>query len=157
VDNTWHISTAAGATKCRTLPHATRHQLEWASRDFRTGFGHANDDGLSPAAVAAFQGFAHDLGVTDALEGIVRAAVSQLDDVIHNVFDIIRVDEVRHTKLASHGFTLRVDIHANDFVGTHHFGALNHVQADTAQAEHHHISARFHVSGVEHRTQTGGH
>ncbi len=76
--------------------------------------------------------------------------------MIDHVLDVVRVHKVSHAELACHFLTARVNVDTNDFVGTHHFGALNHVQADTAQTEHHHVGARFHFSGKQHGTHTSG-
>jgi hypothetical protein len=38
-----------------------------------------------------------------------------------------------------------------------HLRALNHVQANAAQAEHHHVGTRPHLRGEQHRTHAGGH
>src|SRR5690606_38111297 len=124
--------------------------------DLGPGLGHADDHGLAPALVAALQRLAHDLRIADALEGIVGAAVRQLDDVVDHVLDFLRVDEVRHAELAGHGFALGVQVHADDLVGAHHLGALDHVQADAAQAEHHHIDAGLDLGGEHHRAHAGG-
>jgi hypothetical protein len=42
---------------------------------------------------------------------------------------------------------------ADKIIGAHHLGALDHVQADAAQPEHHHIGARFDLGGEQHRAQ----
>src|SRR3546814_12317449 len=80
--------------------------LEGAGGDFGAGLGHADDDGLAPAAMAAFQRLTHDLGITYALEGIIGAAISQLDNMIDDVFNLVGINEVRHAELARHGFAL---------------------------------------------------
>src|SRR5690606_35073861 len=117
-------------------PFAAGDQLERAGADFRPGLGHADDDGLAPALVTALQRLAHDLGVADALEGIVRAAVGQLDDVVNDVFDLVGIDEVGHAELARQRLARRVNVHPDDLVGADHARALDDVQADTAQPEH---------------------
>src|SRR5690606_11267242 len=118
---------------------ATGHQLERACGNFSTGLGHTDNDGLAQAAVAAFQRLTHNLGVANALEGIVNAAIGQLNDVIHHVFDLVRVHEMGHAEFTGHGFACRVQINANDFIGAHHFGPLDHVQANATQPEHHDV------------------
>src|SRR5690606_27608294 len=157
VDNLGHVGAAPGATEGRALPFTARDQLEGARADFGAGLGHADDHGLAPPFVTAFQGLAHDFGIADALERVIGAAVGQLDDVVDDVLDFLGVDEVRHAELARHGFALRVHIHADDLVGANHLGALDHVQADAAQAEYHHVGARLDFGRVHHRAHAGGH
>src|SRR3546814_1773829 len=142
VDDLGNIGTAACAAECRAFPFASGNQLEGAGGDFGAGLGHADDDGLAPAAMAAFQRLTHDLGITYALEGIIGAAISQLDNMIDDVFNLVGINEVRHAELASHGFELGVQVDPDDFVGAHHLGALNDVQACAAHAKHNHIGAR---------------
>ena len=63
--------------------------------------GHADDDGLAPALVAALQRRAHHLDVADALEGEVDAAVGHLDDHLLDGFvERVRVDAVGGAQLA---------------------------------------------------------
>ena len=50
----------------------------------------------------------------------------------------------------------RVDVNAHDHVGADHAGALDDVETDAAQAEHHHVRPRLHLRGVDHRADTGG-
>ena len=57
----------------------------------------------------------------------------------------LRVDEVGHAELARHRLARRVEVDADDLVGAHHLRALDHVQADAAQAEHDHVGARLHL------------
>ncbi|MEH2471598.1 hypothetical protein V1284_003042 [Nitrobacteraceae bacterium AZCC 2299] len=49
-----------------------------------------------------------------------------------------------------------VEIDADDLVGANHAGALDHVEADAAEPEHHDIGARRHLGGVDHRADPGG-
>ena len=49
-----------------------------------------------------------------------------------------------------------IDVHAHDHVGARHARALNDVQSDAAQPEHHHIGARLDLGGVDHRADAGG-
>ncbi len=54
-------------------------------------------------------------------------------------------------------FARGVQVDADDLVGAHHLGALDHVQADAAQAEHDHVGAGLHLRGEQHRTDAGRH
>src|SRR3546814_5482012 len=157
VDDLGNIGTAACAAECRAFPFASGNQLEGAGGDFGAGLGHAADDGLAPAAMAAFQRLTHDLGITYALERIIGAAISQLDNMIVDVFNLVGINEVRHAELARHGFALGVQVDPDDFVGAHHLGALNDVQAYAAQAKHHHIGAGLDLGGEQHTAQTSSH
>src|SRR5690606_2483425 len=75
VDDARYIGAATRATKCRSLPDSAGDQLEWPRGDLGAGFGHTDNDRLAPAAVAAFQCLAHDLGIADTFERIVSAAI----------------------------------------------------------------------------------
>ncbi len=152
-----HVGAAARAAEGRALPLPARDELERAGADLGAGLGHADDDALAPALVRAFQSLAHHLGVADALERIVRTAVGQLHDGIHHVLHLVRVDEVRHPELARHLLAGGVDVHADDLVRAHHLRALDHVQADAAQTEHHHVRAGLHLGREQHRADAGGH
>ncbi len=51
----------------------------------------------------------------------------------------------------------RIDVDADDLVGADHLRALNDVQADTAEAEHHDIGARLDLGGLDDSADAGGH
>src|SRR5690606_24797282 len=63
VDNFWYVGTTACTTESRAFPFASGHQLERTGTDFLTGCSNADDEGLTPALVAAFQRLAHGGGV----------------------------------------------------------------------------------------------
>src|SRR5690606_37495640 len=113
-------------------------------------------DGLAPAAMATFERLAHDFGVADAFEGVVRATIGELDNMGHDMLDLVGIDEVGHPELARHGFALGVQIHPNDLVCAHHLGALYDVQPDPAQPEHHHVGARLDLGGQQDRANACG-
>ena len=50
----------------------------------------------------------------------------------------------------------RIEVDADDLVGADHARALDHVEADAAEAEHHDIGARPDFGGVDHRADAGG-
>jgi hypothetical protein len=60
----------------KAVPFQTRPVTSWNGRvaDLLAGAGHADDDRLAPAAMAALQRLAHDRDVADALEAVVGAA-----------------------------------------------------------------------------------
>src|SRR6187402_1424618 len=55
VDDARHVGAAAGAPEGRAQPLPPGDELEGPRADFRARWGHANDDGLAPAAMGAFQ------------------------------------------------------------------------------------------------------
>ena len=79
VDDFRNIGPAPGAAKGGAAPAASGNKLERAGRDFLSGAGDADDDGLPPSLVRAFQRLAHHIRVADAFKGIIRAATGQLD------------------------------------------------------------------------------
>ena len=60
-------------------------------------------------------------------------------------------------KRSRHRLAGRIEIDADDLVGADHARALDHVEADAAQAEHDDIGARLDLGGVDHRADAGGH
>src|SRR5262249_43301156 len=74
IDNFGHVGAAAGASECGAFPDATGDQLERSGGDFRARRRDANDDGLTPSAMACLQGLPHDGNIAGALERIVGAA-----------------------------------------------------------------------------------
>ena len=82
------------------------------------------------------------------------ASTIGLHDLV--VAHFLRVDEMRHAELLGHGALGGIDVDADDLVGAHHLRALDHVQADAAQAEHDDVGARLDLGGVDHRADAGG-
>src|SRR3546814_3318566 len=81
--------------------------------------------------VSTFKGLPHRLHVADALEGVVGAAAGQLDQMRHQVaLDVLWVHEVGHAELGRKLLAGRVQVDADDHVGSDHAGALHHVEAD---------------------------
>src|SRR5690606_36673245 len=93
VDHGGHVGKAAGTTEGGTAPAAPDYQLEGAGGNLLACAGHADDEGLTPAFMGAFQCLAHHLDVADALEAVVEAS-GHLDDVCNHVLDVFRIDEV---------------------------------------------------------------
>src|SRR5690606_37163268 len=104
-------------------------------------------------SIAALQGLAHDLGIAYALERVVGAAISQLNDAVDDIFNVVGIDVVRHAELACHGFALGIQVYTYDVVGPNHFGALNHVKPYASQPKHHHIGACLDFGGEHHGSQ----
>jgi len=79
---------------------------------------------------------------------VVGAAIGQSNDVIDHVLDFGGVDEVRHAELLRPLYALRIDVDPDDLVRAHHLRALDHIQTDAAQTEHHHVRTHFHLRRV---------
>src|SRR5262249_1909534 len=124
----------------------------------RAGPRHTDDHRLAPAAMAAFERLAHQLGVAHAFEAVIGAAIGQLDDVGDQVLavELVRIDEVGEAELAPQCLARRIEIDADDHVGANHARALHDVEPDAAQPEHHHIGARLDLGGIDHRADASG-
>src|ERR1700749_282511 len=140
VDDFRHVGAAARTAERRALPDPPGDQLERPRRDFLAGFGNADHDRDAPTAMTGFQGLTHHGGVAGAVEGEVRTAIGQPDQMLHDVaVDFLGVDEVGHAEFAAPFVLGIVDVDADDLVGADHLRALDHVQADAAKAEHHDV------------------
>src|SRR5207237_7313810 len=89
VDERVHTGAALGAPERRAAPVAAGDQLERARRDLFPGFGDADDDAGSPAAVAAFQSGAHHFRVAGRVERIIGAAVGDLQHLLDDLCSIL--------------------------------------------------------------------
>src|SRR6202035_2692820 len=79
------------------------------------------------------------------------------DQMLHDIaLYLLRIDEMRHAEAAAPFFLGIVDIDPDDLVGADHPRALDHVEADAAETEHHHIGARRHLGGIDHRADARG-
>src|SRR5882757_469139 len=158
IDDLWYIGAAARAAECGPLPHAPRDQLEWTGRNLLAGARDADNHRDSPAAVAALQRLAHQIHIADAFETIIGAAVSECDQVGHEIAaDFLRIDEVRHAEFLGKRLAARIQIDADDFVGADHACALNDIEADAAETEYDHIRAGLHLGRVDHRANSRRH
>ncbi len=111
----------------------------------------------APAAVAGLQRLAHHVGVAGAVEGVVRAAVGQRDEMRDDVaLDRLRVDEVGHAEAAAPLLAVGVDVDADDHARPRQPRALEHVEPDAAQPEHDHVVAGLDLGGVDHRADARG-
>src|ERR1700761_8563484 len=81
VDDLGHVRTALGAAERGAAPVAPGDQLERPGADLLARFRHADDDRGAPAAMAGFQSLPHHRRVAGAVEGVVRSAVGQRDEV----------------------------------------------------------------------------
>ena len=107
--------------------------------------------GYAPAAMTGFQRLTHHGGVAGAVERVIRTAFGQRHQMRHDVaLDPCGVDEMGHAEATAPLLLAIVHIDADDLVGAYHFRGLDDVQADAAEAEHHHIGARLHLGGIDH-------
>src|SRR3984957_19891942 len=153
-----HLGAAAHAAEGRSLPHASGYQLKRAGLNGLAGARDADDDRHAPAAMAALERLAHDVDVAEALETVIRAAVRERDEVRDQVaFDLFGIDEVGHAEFFGELLAPRIDVDADDLVGADEMRALDHIETDAAQSEHHHIGARLDLCGFHHGADAGGH
>src|SRR5262249_4158219 len=158
VDDFGNVGASARAAERGAAPHAPGDELERPRADFRARGRHADDDALAPALVAALERRAHGVDVADALEGIIGAAAREVHQIIDEIgTDLLRVDEVGHAETLAPGLSLRIEVDAHDHVGAHETQALEHVETDTAEAEHDAVRARLDLGGVDHGADAGGH
>ena len=89
---------------------------------------------------------------------VVGAALGQVDQMRHQVaLDLLRIDEMGHAELLApspRGAGLRSTPTIMSAPAMPR--ALDHVQADAAQAEHDDIGAGLDLGGVDHRADAGG-
>jgi hypothetical protein len=134
--------------------HAAGDELERPGRNLLAGAGDADDDALAPAAVAAFERGAHEIDIADAFEGVVgasdlvRAALGQVHQIGNDIAaDLLRIDEMRHAEAFAPRLLLRVGVDADDHVGAGEPAALDDVEADAAEPEHHALGAGLALGG----------
>src|SRR5690606_30039951 len=131
-----HVGPALGAAECGAAPDAAGDELERPRADFRSRRGHADDDALAPALVAALQRLTHHIDIADAFEAVVGPALRQADQIGYQVaLHLLRVDEMRHAELLGHGAAAGIEVDADDHVGAGDAQTLNDVEADAAQPE----------------------
>ncbi|MOA00527.1 hypothetical protein D3C78_1198970 [compost metagenome] len=107
--------------------------------------------------MAALQRRAHHVHVADALEREVHAAIGQFDDdVLDGLVVVLGVDAVGGAHGAGQHELVRVGVHGDDAAGLGLHRALDHRQADAAQAEHGDGIAFLDLGGVVHGAQAGG-
>src|SRR5256886_16397828 len=147
---------AAGAAERRTFPHPPGDQLERSGLDLLPRSGDADDDRHTPATVAALERLAHEIDVTDALEAVIGTAVGEAHQVLYQVpAELLGVHEVGHAEALGERFAARVDIHADDLARADQARALDDVQPNAPQAEHHYVRARLDLGRVDDRADAG--
>src|SRR6185369_13335855 len=125
--------------------------------DFLAGGGHPDDDALAPSTVAALERLAHDLGVADELETVVRAAARQLDQVRHQItLDVFGIDEVRQPEFSGEFLAGRIGVDADDHVGARKLCPLHHIEANPSEAKHHDVCTGLDFGRKNDRAYAGG-
>ena len=69
---------------------------------------------------------------------------------------VLRIHEIGHAELAAPALAVRVDVHAHDLISAHQLQALDHVEADTAEAKDDAARTGFHLCGLHHRAHARG-
>src|ERR1700732_4755431 len=152
------VGPASRAAERGALPDPAGNQLERPRSNLLAGFRHANHDRYAPAAVAGLERLAHHGRVAGAVEGVVRAAVGQGDQMLDDIaIDLLGVDEMRHAEAATPFFLAVVEVDADDLVGAEHPGALDDIEPDAAKPKHDHVGARRDLGGVHHGAYAGRH
>ena len=129
----------------KAVPFQTRPVTSWNGRVAISApaGGHADNDGLTPAAVAGLQRLAHHRDVAGAVEGVVGAAdlvgaplchVDEMRDQI--AADLLRIDEVGHAEALAPFLLAIVDVDADDHVGAGKPQALDDVESNAAESEY---------------------
>src|SRR5450631_1879383 len=158
IDDLRHLSAPAHAAECGPLPNTPGDQLERSGTDFLARSGDTDDHRHAPSAMRALQRLAHEIDVADALETVVGAAVGECDQVRDEIAaDLFGVHEMSQAKFLSEGLTSRIQIHTDDFVCTHHACALNDIETDPAQTEHHDIRPSLDLGGIDYRANPRRH
>lgn len=87
--------------------------------------------------MAGLQRSAHDVDVTRAVERVIAAAVSHLDQLLLDalVLQVVGVDEIRGAELLGPLLLGRVDVHDDDLAGLVDHGTLHDGETDAAGAE----------------------
>ena len=99
INNLRHVAAPLSTAKRSTAPDSTGYQLKRPGGYFLTRCRNTNDDALSPTFVAAFQSVAHYIGITDALKGIIDAAVGHINDRLNQIVNVVRFYKVCHAEL----------------------------------------------------------
>src|SRR5258708_39793116 len=150
------LRAALDAPECRSAPAATGNQLERTSRYFLPCPCDADDNRFAPSLVTTLQRRSHHMNVADALEGVVDAAVGQVDDdLLNGLVVVFRVDIVGRAERLGHGPFARVEVDDDDALGLGHYRSLHDGQADAAETEYRHRRTRCDFRGIQHRSDAG--
>ena len=101
----------------------------------------------------------HDLGIAGTIKRVVDAPRRHGSSNVflnRNAFgQILGIDTVRGAEFPGHGKFGRINVNANNGRGPGHFGALNHGQANRAQAKDGHRLFGGHLTRIQDGTQSG--
>lgn len=129
-----------------------------SSGDLLASSSNTNDDALTPALVAGLEGSTHDTNVASAVEGVVTATISHLNQLLLNALSVElgRVNEVGSTELAGPGLLAIVYIDNNDLTGLVLHSTLDDRETDTSGTEDGDIGTFLNLGGNNGGTVTGG-
>src|SRR5215831_3047622 len=157
VDDLRHIRAPARTAESSALPHPSRDELERPGLDLLTRASDANDHRDAPASMAALERLAHEIDVADALEAVVRATVGETHEVLYEIaLDLLGVDEVGHAKFLRERLAPWIDVDTDDLVRSSQTRALDDIQSDAPQAEHHDVCTGLDLGSIDHCTDPGG-
>ena len=108
--------------------------------------------------MAGLEGSAHNTDITSAVEGVVTASISHLNQVLLDGLsgELGGVNEVGSAELASPGLFTVVDIDGNDHTGLVLDRTLHNGQTDTADTEDSDVGALLDLGSYDSSTVTGG-
>ena len=108
--------------------------------------------------MAGLEGSAHDTDVTSAVESVITATISHLNQVLLDGLagELGGVNEVGSTELASPGLFAVVDVDSNDHTGLVLDRTLHNRQTDTADTEDSDVGALLDLGSHDSSTVTGG-
>ena len=143
----------------RSLPRASRYQLEGTSAYLVPRRRDADDAGRPPSPMRAFERRAHHVHVAGAVEGVIHPPRGHLpgDVVLDGTVETRAVDGVGHAQSHGRGELRGVDVHADDTGGAGHFGALHHRETDGPEPENRHARVGFDLARVPDRAEACGH
>jgi hypothetical protein len=133
------------ATERASFPDTTGDKLEGTCGDFLASGGNADDDGLAPALVASLECGAHNVDVTRAVECVVTATVSHLNELILDalVAKLGGVDKVGCAEFLGPLFLRVVDVDDDDLASLVLGRSLDDGQTDATGTEDGDVGALF--------------
>ena len=123
--------------------------------------GNTNDDALTPTLVASLESRSHDVNVTSAVEGVVAATISHLNELLLNglVLELHGVDKVGGTELLGPLLLAVVDVDDDDLGRAVLDTTLDDRKTDTASTEDSNVGALLNTTlagSDDSGTVTGG-
>src|SRR5690606_30665212 len=97
------------------------------------------------------------LYVADTFEAVISTTTGDVENRRHHVGLPRRIDEIRHAEFPRQLLPRRVDIDTDDLPRAHQPCALDHIETDAAETEHHHPRAGLDPGAEDHCAQAGGH